>query len=167
MRADGVDVVPYRPEHREAFRELNVEWISRYFTVEPRDVRDLGDPETHILRSGGAIFIAELDGVPVGACALVREPDGGYELAKMAVTEAARGRGIGRALAEAVISHARELGIGQLELFTNSVLEPAVRLYRSLGFVDAPLGHSDYGRADMRMVLDLTAGNAAPPAGGG
>lgn len=150
-------IVAYRPEHHAALRDLNVAWLRQHFTVEPRDERDLGDPATHILAKGGEIFMAELDGRIVGTCSLLREDDGSYELAKMAVDESARGRGIGRALADAVIARARERGIVRLELFTNSILVPAVQLYRSLGFVDAPLDHSAYGRANMRMVLRLAS----------
>jgi ribosomal protein S18 acetylase RimI-like enzyme len=101
----------------------------------------------------------------MGTCALMREPDGGYALAKMAVAESARGHGVGRALAEAAIAHARAMGLTRLELFTNSVLAPAVQLYRSLGFVDAPLAHSEYGRANMRMVLQLAPAASALAAG--
>jgi GNAT superfamily N-acetyltransferase len=158
MPAERLRIVPYRPDHHATVRELNVEWISRYFSVEPRDVRDLGDPDRHIIEPGGAIYVAEYDGVPVGTCSLMREPNGSYELAKMAVAESARGLGIGRALANAVIARAKEMGIAELELFTNAVLEPAVQLYRSLGFIEVPLDHSDYGRANMRMVLVLADG---------
>jgi len=152
-----VRIVAYRPEHRAAVRDLNIAWLQRHFSVEPRDERELGDPAAYILAKGGEIFMAELDGRVVGTCSLLREDNGAYELAKMAVDESARGRGVGRALAAAVIARARAKGIGQLELFTNSLLVPAVQLYRSLGFVDAPLHDSVYGRANMRMVLDVSA----------
>lgn len=151
----GISIVEYRAQHRAAFRDLNLAWIERYFTVEPRDVRDLGDPERYVIAPGGLIVMAEYDGIPVGTCALLLLPSGDYELAKMAVAESARGQGVGRALAEAVIARARAMHIEQLELFTNTSLEPAVRLYRSLGFVDAPLEHSEYGRANLRMILTL------------
>lgn len=155
MAEGGVRVVAYRTEHHATFRDLNVAWLRKHFSVEPRDERDLGDPAAHLLAKGGEIFMAELDGRVVGTCSLLREDDGSFELAKMAVDESARGRGVGRALAETVIARARERGIDRLELFTNSILVPAVQLYRSLGFVDAPLDHSAYGRANMRMVLRL------------
>ena len=132
-------------------------------TIEPRDHRDLGDPDTHILAQGGEIFMAELDGVPVGTCTLLRESNGSYELAKMAVSEAARGHGIGRRLANVVIARAKQRGLRQLELYTNSVLEPAVALYRSLGFVEAPLESNEYGRANMRMVLTLSPPDDSGP----
>ena len=155
----GVRVVEYdpaRPEHVEQFRALNLAWITHYFEVEDADRRALDDPETEILRSGGWIAIAEDlgDGTVVGACALVRH-GAVYELAKMAVAPRAQGRGVGQALGEAVIARAKALGAPRVELLSNRVLGPALRLYERLGFVEAPLGGVEYRRADIRMVLEL------------
>jgi putative acetyltransferase len=155
MPHDGLRIVPYRAEHAAAFRDLNLAWIRKYFTVEPRDARDLGDPDTYIIAPGGYIFMAELNDEAVGTCALMREDEGTYELAKMTVAESVRGLGVGRALGEAAIAHARSIGAKRVELLTNSSLKPAIALYESLGFVHVPVGHSDFVRADVHMVLDL------------
>jgi len=155
MPHDGLRIVPYRPEHAAAFRDLNLDWIRKYFTVEPRDERDLGDPDTYILAPGGYIFMAELNDVAVGTCALMREEEGVFELAKMTVSESVRGLGVGRALGERTIAHARAIGARRIELFTNSSLTPAITLYHALGFVDVPVGNTDFVRADVHMVLDL------------
>jgi hypothetical protein len=40
---------------------------------------------------------------------------------------------------------------------TNSALKPALQVYRKLGFVDVPVGASEYARADVRMRLELRA----------
>lgn len=156
-------VVPYdpaRPDHRDAFRELNLAWIEAHFAVEALDRFQLDDPEGHVLAPGGMIFMAEsntANGVEVlGTCALLAEPGGAYELAKMAVSEAARGRGVGRALGEAAIAAARAHGAQRVELLSNTVLAPAIALYRALGFVEVPLPHTDYARANIKMVLDLS-----------
>ncbi|GJG89526.1 hypothetical protein tb265_47070 [Gemmatimonadetes bacterium T265] len=151
-------IVPYTAAHRAAFRDLNLAWLREHFAVEPRDERDLGDPETYILGDGGFIFVAERDGTAVGTCALMRAHGAGgetYELAKMAVAEDARGYGIGRALAEAAIAHARALGASRVELFTNPRLAPAVHLYRQLGFREVPMTATPYGRAALKMACDL------------
>ncbi|RTQ48464.1 N-acetyltransferase [Hymenobacter gummosus] len=150
-----VDILPYQPEHQAAFRDLNVEWISRYFVVEELDRRMLDDPEGYILALGGYIFMARHQGRIVGTCALIKEPGGVYELAKMAVTPSAQGLGIGWRLGEAAIAKAREIGAHELELLSNRRLAPALSLYRKLGFVEAPLPASEYQRADIRMVLPL------------
>jgi GNAT superfamily N-acetyltransferase len=144
--------------HRERFRDLNLAWIERYFVVEPRDRYELDDPEKHILEAGGHLFIAEADGDAgvevLGVCALVVD-HGVHELVKMAVAESARGRGVGRALGEAVIEKARSLGASRVELLSNTVLGPAIALYLSLGFKEVPLPATEYARANIKMVLDL------------
>jgi len=50
------------------------------------------------------------------------------------VRDGARGSGLGRALVTAAIERARERGCRRLELDTAEENEPALRLYRSLGF---------------------------------
>jgi ribosomal protein S18 acetylase RimI-like enzyme len=157
-----VRIVPYEPRHREPFRALNLAWIEEHFAVEERDRRELDDPEAQILAAGGHILMAESEspaGVEVvGACALIREPDGAYELAKMAVAPVARGRGVGRALGEAAVARARALGAPYVELLSNTRLAPAIGLYRALGFVEVPLPPTEYARANIKMVLRLAAG---------
>jgi GNAT superfamily N-acetyltransferase len=154
-------VVPFRParaDHRTAFRELNLAWIEANFVVEPRDRHELDDPEG-ILAAGGEIFMAEAEspgGVQLlGTCALLAEGDGAFELAKMAVRDDARGRGVGRALGDAAIAAARSRGASRVELLSNTRLEPAIALYRALGFVEVPLPRTDYTRANIKMVLAL------------
>ena len=150
-----IRVVPYEPAYRTAFRELNLEWITAYFEVEDEDRRVLDDPEKQILAPGGAILLA-LDGdTPVGTGALIRTGPHEFELAKMAVTPGAQGQGIGRALGAALIALARERGAHRVELMSQTTLAPAIRLYRSLGFVEVPLGPVPYQRANIRMVLEL------------
>jgi len=150
-----VRIVPYSPRHRERFRELNLAWITEHFRVEEADRRALDDPEGYILGHGGYIFMAEVEGRIVGGCALLRNDDGSFELAKMAVDPAVRGQGVGRALGEAAIATARALGARHVELLSNTRLIPAIALYRSLGFVEAPLPANDYERANIKMVLEL------------
>ena len=153
-----VRVVPYAPRHRERFRELNLAWISEHFRVEEADRRALDDPEGYILGHGGCILMAEAEGRIVGGCALLRNDDGSFELAKMAVEHAVRGMGVGRALGNAAIARARALGARYVELLSNTRLTPAIALYRSLGFVEAPLPANDYERANIKMILELRSG---------
>ena len=102
-----------------AFRNLNEEWIRRYFAMEPKDEESLADPRETILSHGGRIFFAVRRGVTVGCCALLAMGPGEYEVAKMAVTESVRGAGVGRRLLETVIAEARAAGARRLYLETN------------------------------------------------
>jgi GNAT superfamily N-acetyltransferase len=150
-----VRIVAYAPEHRPAFRDLNLEWIAAFFEVEREDRRVLDDPETYILAPGGAILMA-LDGDdPVGTAALIPTGPHEYELAKMAVTPRAQGHGVGRRLCAALIQLARTRGAHRLELVSHRSLAPALALYRALGFREIPLGAVAYKRANIRMELPL------------
>ena len=142
----------------DAFRALNEAWISKLFRLEPKDIATLSDPQSTILARGGHVYVA-LDGdTVVGAAALIRFPDGSFELSKMAVAEAMRGQGVGRALILYVIEQARTLGAHAVFLGSNSVLKNAVHLYESVGFRHVPpseLPEMKYERADVFMLLEF------------
>src|SRR5215469_5817466 len=99
----------FQPGDEKAFKELNEAWISRDFELEPGDHEVLDDPQRKILSKGGQICVAELEGEVVGCCALVPIKSGEFELAKMTVSEAARGQGVGRRLLVFAIALARIL----------------------------------------------------------
>jgi GNAT superfamily N-acetyltransferase len=151
-----LQIVPYESAHRDAFRQLNQAWITRYFRLEEADNRALDDPEGYILAKGGYIFMALWEGEIVGACALIKVNERLFELAKMAVDDKVQGKGIGYALGKACIDKAKSRGIQKVELLSNTKLEPAINLYRKLGFVEVPLPPTDYERANIKMELGLT-----------
>lgn len=149
-------IVPYEAAHREAFRQLNQAWITRYFRLEEADNRALNDPEGYIINKGGYIFMALWEGVVVGTCALIKIDESVFELAKMAVTDTVQGKGIGYELGKACIDKARELGSKKVELLSNTRLQPAIHLYTKLGFKEVPLPETEYERADIKMEIALT-----------
>jgi putative acetyltransferase len=57
-------------EDATAFRTLNEEWISRYFTLEKKDREILGDPKGKILQHGGHILMAWLGHQAVGCVSI-------------------------------------------------------------------------------------------------
>ncbi len=141
-----------------AFRMLNEEWITRFFTLEKKDREILGDPEGLIVARGGKVFIVLANGVAVGAVALIRMEGGVYELSKMAVSPGLRGLGIGRTLLEYAIERAREMGAASLFLGSSTKLKSAVHLYESVGFRHVPpedLPPMPYVRADVFMSMPL------------
>jgi GNAT superfamily N-acetyltransferase len=155
---EAIEIREFRPGDEEAFRRLNEEWIVRYFALEAKDVEALSKPRETILGRGGRILFAVRRGEPVGCCALVATGHGEFEVAKMAVTEAAQGLGIGRRLLEATVDAAREGGAARLFLETNHVLTTAIRLYESVGFQHLPAERrkaSPYARSDVQMELIL------------
>jgi putative acetyltransferase len=87
----------------------------------------------------GAFFVAYLDGVAVGCGAVRRLDPSTAELKRMYVTPSVRGRGIGRALVEALEGEAQSLGVTRIVLETGTRLAPAIRLYEAMGYVRIPL----------------------------
>lgn len=149
-------IVDFEPRHAEAWRTLNEAWITRHFAIEPADAEVLADPVGKVIAPGGHIFMAEdADGAPIGCVGLKAIPDGGFEVIKMTVSEAARGTGLGRDLMQACIERARALGAPRLYLETNSALGPALGLYRTMGFTDLPAQDTPYSRCDVWMALTL------------
>jgi putative acetyltransferase len=149
-------ILPFEPRHAEAWRSLNEAWIGKHFVIEPKDREVLDDPAGQVLAKGGHIFMAEDEaGQAIGCCALLAMADGGYEVAKMTVSEAARGLGLGRVLMQACIDKGRKLAAPRLYLETNSSLAPALALYRAVGFRDLPPRPTPYARADVWMELPL------------
>ena len=128
-------------EDATAFRTLNEEWITRYFTLEKMDRETLGDPEGKILKKGGYILMAYLGHQAVGCVALIPMGDGVHELSKMAVSPELRGLGIGRRLLQHAVKQAKRIGAKSLFLGSNSRLENAVHLYESIGFRHVPAEH--------------------------
>ncbi|MFN3512765.1 MAG: GNAT family N-acetyltransferase [Phenylobacterium sp.] len=149
-------IVAFEPRHAQAWRSLNEAWISRHFTIEPKDRQVLDDPVGQIVAKGGYIFMGEREGEAIGCVGLIPMTDGGFEVAKMTVSEAARGTGLGKALMQACIDKARELGAPRLYLETNSALGPALALYRASGFRDLPPRETPYARCDVWMELPLS-----------
>lgn len=148
-------IVDFEPRHAAAWKHLNEAWIAKHFSIEAKDREVLDHPRANILDKGGHIFMAEQDGEAIGCVALLPLADGGFEVGKMTVSEAARGTGLGRRLMDACIARARDLGAPRLYLETNSSLGPALGLYRSVGFVDLPPRPTPYARCDVWMELKL------------
>ena len=155
---ETMQIVEYRPELAGAFKALNEAWITRYFAIEAKDREVLDDPQGKIIERGGRIlFLVEGDEV-VGCCALLAMADGGFEVAKMAVAEPHKGKGLGRALMAACIERAKTARAPRLYLETNGALAPALALYRGFGFQELTgmrRGASDYARVDVWMELLL------------
>jgi ribosomal protein S18 acetylase RimI-like enzyme len=72
----------------------------------------------------------------------------------MAVAEKFRGQKIGWLLSEAAIIKAKNLGAEKIILYSNTVLVPAITMYRKLGFKEIPLD-GPYKRSDIKMELVL------------
>lgn len=107
------------------------------------------------MQPGGHIYLARYEDEIVGTCALIKANSDTYELAKMAVVESKRGKGIGWLLGQAAVNKARELGAKTIFLESNTVLQPAIKLYQKLGFRKVVRQPSPYERCNIQMELKL------------
>jgi GNAT superfamily N-acetyltransferase len=95
--------------------------------------------DTQVAAGDGAFLVAYLDDVAVG-CGAVRSLDETTaEIKRMYVDPSVRGRGIGRAMVEALEHEARLLGITTVVLETGTRLATAIKLYEALGYSQIPL----------------------------
>ncbi|AXB58332.1 bifunctional helix-turn-helix transcriptional regulator/GNAT family N-acetyltransferase [Flavobacterium fluviale] len=152
-----VEIVEYKPEYKEAFKSLNVEWISTYFEMEEADYKALDNPESYILDKGGKILVALYQNEPVGVCALIKMQNSEYdfEMAKMAVSPKAQGKNIGWLLGKAIVNKAKDLGAKKIYLESNTILKPAINLYYKLGFEKVFGISTPYKRCNIQMELIL------------
>ena len=154
--AGEVTIVEFGPQYLGAFKQLNEEWISKYFVLEDSDYKALDHAQEYIIDNGGFILVAILSGEAVGVCAGIRIDSDTFELAKMAVSPSIHGRGIGKLLGEAVVARAKDMGAKRMVVESNTVLAPAICLYRKLGFVEnAEAPPSPYERCNIQMILTL------------
>ena len=79
-------------------------------------------------------WVAEIGGEPMGAVMCVRVDETTAKLRTLLVEPKARGKGVGKALVDQVIRHARSSGYTTLKLWTQSHLHAAIRIYESRGF---------------------------------
>lgn len=153
---DTVTIVPYREEFKAAFEQLNREWIEQYFDLEEADLEVFRDPTRSILLPGGQIFFVLAGNQVQGTCAVLRRSPLECEIAKMAVAAEARGRGLGDLLMEAAIRFAIETGAQRIIIVSNTVLQPAIRLYQKHGFIRVPLASDErYRRVNIRLIREL------------
>ena len=149
---NAISIVSYDARYQSDFKRLNEAWIREYFEMEETDHKALDHSEQYIIASGGEILIAIERDTVVGTCALIRTDSGpfDFELAKMAVDPRFRGRGIGQQLGAAIIERARRLGAKTIFLESNTILAPAISLYRKLGFVETERQPTPHTRGNIR-----------------
>lgn len=147
-----ITIVPYSEKYKSHIRDLNYEWLEKYFFVEPDDILHLSDPQGEILNKGGHIWYILVKEEVAGTISLLKINDEEYELAKMAITEKYKSKGFGKLLMEHCINEAVKLKAKKLILYSNRKLEPAIYLYRKYGFTEIAPDHAvHYVRSDIKM----------------
>lgn len=150
-----IEIIDFSRKYADDFKNLNVEWLQKYFVVEESDEKMLTQPEAEILGKGGKIYLAKVGDRIVGTASLLKE-HGVFELAKIAVTADFKGQGIGNILLEHCLQEAKKLGAEKLILLSNRSLKPALKMYEKFGFEEVPLAEeTPYERCNIKMELKL------------
>ena len=140
----------------EQFKALNIEWLKKYFEVEPIDERVLSNPRSEILDSGGFIFMAEIKDEVIGTFAFIKKGNQIFEFSKMAIDPKFRNKGYGNILMQFAISFAKKCHWNKIILYSNTILKNSIHLYFKYGFIEVPM-EADviYSRGNIKMELIL------------
>ena len=74
-----MQIIPYSPEYKDEFVELNRAWISEMFVMEPEDERELSNIEGYIQAGGQIFFALDDDGAVMACCMIGPREDGDWE----------------------------------------------------------------------------------------
>ncbi|WP_347175260.1 GNAT family N-acetyltransferase [Polaribacter uvawellassae] len=150
-----ISIIPFEEKFVKIFYDLNVEWLQKYFYVEPYDKKVLSNPQEYIIDKGGFIFFATYKNKIVGTVALINKKEC-FELSKMAVLPKYHGQKIGQQLMDYCIDFSKNKGWKNIMLYSNRILEPAISLYKKVGFKEVELEKDVYyERANIKMKLEL------------
>ena len=129
-----INIISYEDKYQPDFKSLNLEWLDKYHLTETHDLEILDNPQEKVIAGGGCIFLAMDEEKVVGSAGLVKEQEGIFELVKMTVDPAWRGRGISKILLDRCLEEAKKSNAKKIFLFSNSRLLTAIKLYEKYGF---------------------------------
>lgn len=138
---------PAQPQDYDAVRRITLDAYlgAGHVDEEHPYLRILGDVEGRAVAS--QVWLAETGGAAIGAVMLTAFGQPYTEVAQerelefrmLAVDPSSQGQGVGRAMVEWILEHARALeGVDAVVLTSASYMVPAHRLYTSLGFERVP-----------------------------
>ncbi len=152
----SLKIIPFRTGLAKNFKDLNVDWLQRYFHLEPKDVVLLENCEDSIINKGGHIFFAQWEEAIVGCFSFITMGDKIYELGKMAVDPNYQGFKIGQALLSFAIDYAKQQHWKKIVLYSSTKLKTALHIYEKYGFMEIELEKEiPYTRSDIKMELIL------------
>jgi GNAT superfamily N-acetyltransferase len=104
----------------------------------------------------GCLLLAEYEGQLAGCVALHKLDAGICEMKRLYLRPQFRGKGLGRILANRILSEARQIGYQRMRLDTvGPVMKDAVAMYRKLGFKEIPAYRPNPNPGTLYMELLL------------
>ena len=151
----AITIIPFSQDLAPHFTALNTAWLQKYFEVEPIDKKMLANPAAYFIDKGGFIFFAMYNSEVAGTFALIKHSDTIFELSKMAVDEKFQGKNIGNAMLQFCLQEAKKMNLEKVILYSNTLLGPAIHLYKKFGFTEIPDFKSEYKRSNIKMEIDI------------
>lgn len=152
----NIKIISFQDHFTNSFYELNIEWLEAYFYVEEFDREVLSNPKQYIINKGGHIFFAIENHTVIGTVALMKSKNNNFELTKMAITPEKRGNKIGQLLMKYCIDFATKNNFEKIILYSNTMLENAIYIYKKHGFIEIPMEEkTPYKRSNIKMELVL------------
>ena len=154
--AKNLEFIFFKNEHANIFKALNLEWLKTFFVVEPYDYLVLNNPSKEIIETGGEIFMVSIEGNIIGTFAFLKKEKKLFEFSKMALTPSERGKGYGNKMVQFAIEFSRKQQWNTLILYSSTILENSIHLYRKYGFIEVPIDSDiKYARGNIKMSLNL------------
>lgn len=114
-----------------------------------------GLPGKYAPPSGALLIARQSAGEPLGCVALRAMSPSDCEMKRLYVRPQAQGKGVGLALARAVIAAAKQAGYRRMRLDSLPTMQRAVAVYRGLGFVDTAPYYDTPVAGTVFLALDL------------
>ena len=158
-----MDIIPAEtPEHLDCVRELFGEY-ERFLGVDlcfQEFEAELASLPGKYAPPAGRLVLAMEGDEAVGCVAIRKLDDGACEMKRLYVRPEFRSRGLGRRLAEEMISQAARAGYATMRLDTLDRLAEAMSLYESLGFRRTKAYYDNPLDGVVYWILALGAGGA-------
>ena len=151
-------------EETEYVRRLIEEYMQMLVRMEPdietylrmqNSEEELRNLKEKYKKPDGRLYLAYVEGIPVGCIGLRRLKGRECEMKRLYVRTEFRGMHIGDVLVKKIISDARDIGYRTMRLDTFPFLERAIGLYRKYGFSETPSYNDNPLENAVYMKLDL------------
>ncbi len=151
-------------EETEYVRRLIEEYMQMLVRMEPdietylrmqNSEEELRNLKEKYKKPDGRLYLAYVEGMPVGCIGLHRLKGRECEMKRLYVRTEFRGMHIGDVLVKKIISDARDIGYRTMRLDTFPFLERAIGLYRKYGFSETPSYNDNPLENAVYMKLDL------------
>ncbi len=148
--AEPADFAAARGLFQEYAEQLAVDLCFQGFDAELDQLASMYVPPS------GSLILVQSGAGPIGCGAIRRFRGDACEMKRLYIRPQARGRGLGRAIAERLVSRAKALGYARMYLDTLIDMRPAREIYSSLGFRQTAPYYDNPLRDAVYMELDLS-----------